>query len=273
MDRPMTPKRIAKLLAAVRSDEALEIGERMLAKQLTAEEEAELREAKTPEAQPIYELFRPLDEPWKKRVRDSWLKSLREPAAEDRAEPQPARGLEAVPLRKKRITGPLLFGALALAASFALWYSQRPTDRLEYTMELLAPAAAPHDSQGRTLLSTGGTQREVESIEPGQCLTLNLRPRTAKAQAVQAQAFWSSGETLLAWPIEFEKAATGALTNSGDCARVPSLAQGRWQLLIVIGQSIPKEAGALQHALQNHAASPGVPWTVLGRSLQVKPKS
>ena len=197
--------------------------DRLAARTLTAEEEAELRAlaAASPEAREAYEAFRPLDTAFQDRV----VAAL---AAETRTAPSS----RILPFRRgiARL-GASLAAAAAVAAGLLIVLrgpSSQPAPIPAYTVELSGGAQTSRGEAG----PTSGPQVFV----PGELMTITAQPERSVGP-VEARGFFVRGGEIVPWKPQPEtNRATGSVRFRGTLGTDIRLPPGDWKAWIVVGR-------------------------------------
>lgn len=217
----MDPKKLPYIIERAVKDELIEQGERLQRGELPDRDAEALRTSTDPEARVVYELYRPLTDIEKQRLRR--------------------------PARKGVPAGLAAAVASVAAAAVVLLVAARPLAP-EPATAIVASGAAELD-QGHHVLGAAATSA-VPVVDIGGCTTLLLAARERSARLPsdeQAMAFWQRGDTIVRWPARLRYTeASGLLTGQELCTRLPveGLSEGEWQLAIVYGRELPSEAQA-----------------------------
>lgn len=192
------------------------------------------------EAQRAFEIFRPLDDMEKAKLKTKLL--------EKGNAPPPARPK---PKLRRLGTGIAIFSVAAAAAALALWWPKPPVPPAKialYTAHVEAGAA--HDREPKP--NAIPTLRRMEK------LVISLKPEANISAQPGLRAFLGRGGMLQPWSVPtptFYPNGTVELSGKRD-ALFAGLPEGYWDLVIVLGtsESLPSDAAMVLDAERNPKA-------------------
>lgn len=245
------PARLRALIDAATRHEYDEAFERLARGELAESEAEELRTSADPEIRQLFELFRPLGPAAKGRFDaavEQTLSGARQAAARPGLGSQ--SGAQQLWRRVRRMAKVVL--PLAAAAAVCIYLLSSPPAPEVVAITSLARFPA-RSEDGATLLgdsepSKPGNPKVLELLA-GTCWNLKLSvPSTGKLPR-SLNTYFVKDSDAVAWPVKWEGWKTDQLVPTGGCARLPELAVGTWELLVVSDQKAvnrtPKEAAAL----------------------------
>lgn len=251
----MDPKKLKYILERAAQDDQLEEAERLQRGELSAEEAEALRKSKSPDAEVLYELYRPLDDLEKHR-------------------------LLGAATRKRSPIG-IAAAAMAVAAAAVLAVVSVQWANPTEPVQIIAGADSAKIVDGHhTLGSADGPEPSGSKGQPviyiGGCISpVVMSPdREGRLPAgKQVMTFFQRGSEVVPWPVEFQyNEPTGDLRTKDTCARVPSagLSAGPWQLVVVHGSSLPSVRQA-ESVLRGAFRPPWSHWNIARIEVQVLP--
>lgn len=244
----MDPTKLKYVVERAAQDEQLEQLERLQRGELTPEEAAALRASKAPDAEVLYELYRPLDDLEKQRLL--------------RAAQKPAR------------TGIAAVAVIASMAAVLGLVSVQWSAQVE-PVEVLASAEPEKLVNGHhTLGSADAAARPVVHLDGCMAPVVMSPEREGRLkEGTQAMAFFQRAGEVVPWPIAFHyDAASGTLRAEESCSRLPSrgLSAGSWRLVIVHGSSLPSAQQA-ESVLRGAFRPPWARWKTQSTEVEVQP--
>lgn len=222
----MDPTKLKYIVERAAQDEQLEQLERLQRGELTQGEAEALRTAKAPDAEVLYELYRPLDDLEKQRV----LRAAR----------SQTQGDSKTQTRRRGIAGAVSLVAMAAGLGIVSMQWAGQTE----PAQLVAVSESVQSENGHDML--GAAEKPTQrTARLGGCLSVALvaaEPEGRLKPDTQALLFLQNQRELVRWPVELRYSEkTGGLTATQSCVPLPSsgLSAGSWKLVSVYGSSLP----------------------------------
>lgn len=217
-----------------------EVYEQLALGKLTADEEASLRDSPDPEVRWLYELFRPLDDSFKRRFQQLIVADA--PAANPPVVPGVTRLEDARTKsshRKRQIfvaSGLSLFAAVVVLVLFFADKEHPATPLAVASLERATPGHSPGDAQ------MGGIEPSRPAamrLRAGICWHVQLKPPPSGRPPAEVRAYFAKGDSVVAWDAAFTVQPNDTLVPMGSCAKLPPLAAGEWDFLVLSGRHLP----------------------------------
>lgn len=260
-----------------------EVFDRLAHGRLSAEEAEELRTSDDPEIRRLYELFKPADARAKRRFDDAVARAFAT-AGSGRPEAIASLPLQVAPkpLRAPRRTLPAVL-ALAVAAGLVLYLaysrqSPQPVAQIEPPAKLKVASLVPRVAYSRTgsaQLGDDGTRAEPTQLPAGYCWRFQLDGsgggRLPKPESIRV--FLVQANVAVDWNVTFEALDNNRIGPVSDCATLPALAPGPWEMFILSGTDVPALTPAEVAATCAKSATDGAGWRCDSERISILPPS
>lgn len=268
------PERFRALIDAAERPENDEAFERLARGELSAAEVEALRSSPDPEKRQLFELFQPLGPASRSRfdcaVEQTFARQGNPAAGSGDGEPQAAR----LPWRRVR---PLAYVGvpLAMAAAIALFFttSLPPPEPLEVRS---LERVVPRSDSGSSLLGASDTEsptakKKPEQLTAGKCWHLQLRVRSSGRLPSSVSTYFANDSAAVAWPVTWKPHNNNQLAPVDGCARLPELAPGTWDLIVISDQRAVQRTPQAASELCRRPAPAGAKWRCDRKTIQVVP--